>query len=172
MKKMLFSLLVAGFAAFGAVAAEEQKEVSWPVFLGLNDVADVDLIGVRFNLYNGHVDQMTGFDFGIAGHANDFYGLQLNIIRNEAVDILAGVQIGIYNSAGRSDMLGFQGGLWNEAGSVYGIQAGLVNLADYSDGFQIGLINRTEGMHGYQIGIVNIIRDSQVPFCPIINIGF
>ena len=47
-----------------------------------------------------------------------------------------------------------------------------MNLADYSEGFQIGLINRTEGMHGYQIGLINIIRDSQVPFCPILNVGF
>jgi len=169
MKKMLMGLLVAGMTAFGAMAADE---VAWPVWLGLNDVEDVDIVGLRFNLYNGHVDQMTGLDIGFAGHANTYYGLQLNIIRNEATDVLAGIQVGCYNTAGRSDMLGVQVGLWNESGSMYGIQAGLVNLADYSEGFQIGLINRTEGMHGYQIGLINIIRDSQVPFCPILNVGF
>jgi len=87
-------------------------------------------------------------------------------------DQLAGWQIGGYNSAGLGESVGLQTGLWNEAGTFKGIQIGLVNLADYTQGFQIGVINRVEDMHGYQVGLINVIRGGEIPFCPLLNIGF
>ncbi len=53
-----------------------------------------------------------------------------------------------------------------------GVQCGIVNLADAACGLQIGLINRAETIYGFQIGLANIIRDSDMAFCPIVNIGF
>ena len=82
------------------------------------------------------------------------------------------MQVGIYNTVGGGDLLGFQAGLWNEANSMRGAQVGLINVCGETEGFQVGIINRTETMYGYQVGIINIIRDAELQFCPIVNIGF
>jgi len=169
MKKMLFGLVLVGLFAFGARAAEK---VRWPVWFAFNDTENIDVIGLRLNFPAGQCEQVTGFDLGLIGHSQYFNGLQLNLLRNDVTDSLAGWQIGIYNSAGLGDMLGIQSGLWNESKTMYGLQVGLVNLADYSKGLQIGLINRVEQMRGYQIGLINVIRSGDVPFCPILNVGF
>ena len=53
-----------------------------------------------------------------------------------------------------------------------GAQIGLVNLGGEVQGFQVGLINRCETMYGYQLGLINVIRDNELQFCPILNIGW
>jgi hypothetical protein len=169
MKKMMFGLVLAGLVVLGASAAEK---VRWPVWFAFNNEEDVDVVGLRVNLFSGTCEQVTGMDLGFIGHSQYFNGFQLNLLRNDVTDSLAGWQIGLYNSAGLGDSLGLQTGLWNEAQTLKGFQVGLVNLADYCTGLQVGLINRSEDMHGYQIGLVNIIRGSDVPFCPLINIGY
>ena len=169
MKKMMFGLVLAGLVVFGASAAEK---VRWPVWFAFNDADDVDVVGLRLNLPSGQCEQVTGIDLGFIGRSQYFNGLQLNLLRNDVKDALAGWQIGCYNSAGLGETIGVQCGLWNEAGTIYGFQAGLVNLADYAKGFQIGVINRAEQMRGYQLGLINIIRGGEVPFCPLLNIGF
>ena len=170
MKKMLLSLALIGTMIFGAQAAEEVK---WPVWFAFNDVEDVDVIGWRINWFSGKCDQMTGLDFlGFIGRSTNFNGLQINLLRNDVTDKLAGWQIGCYNSCGQSDLLGLQVGLWNETGTLNGIQAGLVNVAEYGEGFQVGLINRSEDFIGFQVGLLNFIRSSKVPFFPIVNAGF
>lgn len=169
MKKMMFGLVLAGLVAFGANAAEK---VRWPVWFAFNDSEDVDVVGLRFNLPSGKAEQVTGLDLGLIGRSRYFNGIQINLLRNDVADTLAGWQIGGYNSAGIGDSLGLQTGLWNEAQRLSGFQVGLVNLADYCQGFQVGIINRVEDMHGYQVGLVNIIRGSDLPFMPLINIGY
>ena len=54
----------------------------------------------------------------------------------------------------------------------FSVQLGIINHSDYCNVFQVGLINRSEDLYGFQIGIVNIIRNSTVPFFPLMNIGF
>lgn len=169
MKKMLFGFVLAGLVAFGASAAEK---VRWPVWFAFNDTEDVDVVGLRLTLPSGKCEQVNGMDLGLIGRSRYFNGFQINLLRNDVTDTLAGWQVGGYNSAGNADALGLQTGLWNEAQSLSGFQVGLVNLADYCQGFQVGLINRVEDMHGYQVGLVNIIRGSDVPFMPIVNVGF
>ena len=169
MKRMLFGLVLAGMVVFGASAAEQ---VRWPVWFAFNDTEDIDVVGLRLNLPSGQCEQVTGLDLGIIGHSEYYNGIQINLWRNDVKDQLAGWQIGCYNSAGHGETVGLQTGLWNEVGSLSGFQVGLVNLADYANGFQVGLINRAEDLHGYQLGLINIIRSSQVPFCPLLNVGF
>ena len=169
MKKSVFGLVLACMVAVGAQAAEK---VRWPVWFAFNDVEDIDVLGLRLNLPSGTCEQVTGLDIGLIGRSQYFNGIQINLLRNQVTDTLAGWQIGLYNTAGVGDMLGIQTGLWNESQTMYGVQVGLVNLADYSKGLQVGLINRVDGMYGYQVGLINIIRDSNLPFCPLINIGF
>jgi hypothetical protein len=170
MKKVLFSLLVTGCLILSAGATEK---VDWPVWFAFNDVEDIDVVGLRVNLFSGECEQVTGLDLGFIGRSRYYNGLQLNLFINSVEDELAGWQLSLgYNEAGSASPLSAQFGLWNQAQSMSGIQCGLVNLADYSRGIQVGLINRTEEMHGYQVGLINIIRGSEVPFMPILNFGF
>lgn len=170
MKKVLFSLLVTVSLVISAAAAEK---VDWPVWFAFNDVEDIDVVGLRVNLFSGECEQVTGLDLGFIGRSRYFNGLQLNLLINSVEDELAGWQIGLgYNEAGTATPFSAQIGLWNQSQSMSGIQCGLVNLSDYSRGLQIGLVNRTEEMHGYQIGLINVIRGSEVPFMPLINFGF
>ena len=181
MKKVLMGL----FLALTCVAANAQNATPastapkaassaapWPVWLAFNSTKNIDVAGVRFTLPYGECESVTGFDIGFYGRCRYFEGFQLNILRNEAEDVMSGVQVGIYNSAGRADLKGFQLGLFNEARSMRGVQVGIVNVADSLCGFQVGLINRAETMYGFQVGGVNVIRESDMAFCPIVNIGF
>jgi hypothetical protein len=84
----------------------------------------------------------------------------------------AGAQAGLYNSIGLGRLGAVQFGVWNEAHSICGLQAGIINVAGDVFGFQVGIINRCETMNGFQLGAINIIRDAEIPFCPVINVGF
>ena len=158
-------------AASSAQAAKQEK-ASWPVWVAFNSTKNIDVIGARFTLPYGACENVTGFDIGFFGRARYFEGLQLNVLRNDVADSLAGIQVGLYNSAGRADRMCIQVGLWNEAHSFYGCQIGLVNLTEVGTGCQIGLINRADALYGFQAGAVNVIRESEYVFLPIVNIGF
>ena len=184
MKKVLTALCLAlacssVMAQDTAPAASAPKstatKASWPVWLAFNSVEDIDVIGLRMTLPYGKCEGVTGFDLGIYGSCRYFEGLQVNILRNEALDVMSGIQVGIYNSAGAAaswGSVGLQVGLFNEARSINGVQVGIVNIADRVYGLQVGLINRAESAYGFQVGGVNINRDSDLTFCPIVNIGF
>ncbi len=191
MKKVLFTVTMAAACAWaqeatksdGEKAADIQptqqtarevkvEKASWPVWLAFNSTKNIDVVGFRLTLPYGACEGLTGFDLGVFGRCRYMEGFQLNLLRNEAEDVLSGFQGGIYNTAGRADVLGLQAGLWNEAQSIRGVQAGVINIANAVTGFQIGLINRSESLYGVQIGAVNVIREGEWPFMPIINIGF
>ncbi len=182
MKKVLMALCVAlactaAFAqesspAAAAPSAKTADKATWPVWMAFNSTKDVDVVGLRLTLPYGKCDSVTGFDLGLYGSCRYFEGLQLNILRNEAEDVMAGFQVGIYNSVGRGDLTGLQVGLFNEAGTLCGFQVGIINIASQIQGVQVGLINRAETAYGFQVGGVNVIRDSDLAFCPIVNIGF
>ena len=185
MKKILMAVCVA--FACSVVFAQEQaaapaseqavvkastEKAPWPIWLAFNSTKNIDVIGVRGTFPYGACESVTGIDIGFYGCCRYFEGLQANILRNEAEDVLSGIQVGIYNSAGRADMTGLQLGLFNEARSFRGFQVGLINIADFGYGLQLGLINRCESLYGFQVGGVNVIRDSELAFLPILNIGF
>lgn len=181
MKKILmaFCVALASLAALAqdaasdaAASAKASTKAAWPVWLAFNSTKNVDVIGLRLTLPYGKCESVTGFDLGVYGSCRYFEGLQANILRNEAEDVMSGIQVGIYNTAGRGDLTGFQVGLFNEACTLRGVQVGLINLAERVEGFQVGLINRADSAYGFQVGGVNIIRDSELAFCPIVNIGF
>ncbi len=155
---------------------EERRRESnvWPAFIAICEYPEsADVVGLRLTIpFSTRQENVTGFDVGFWGRALAFEGLMVNVLRNDVKDDLAGLQVGLYNSAGGCDMLGLQAGLWNETGHIRGVQVGLVNTAGEARGLQVGLINRCETMYGYQIGLVNVIRDAELQFCPIVNIGF
>ena len=155
---------------------EERKQEStlWPSFFAICEwPASPDVVGLRLTLpFSTRQENVTGLDVGLWGRSLYFEGIQINAFHNDVKDAASGIQIGLYNSVGRGDLFGVQVGLWNEALSVRGVQVGLVNVVGETEGFQIGVINRAETMHGYQVGLINIIREAEIQFCPVLNIGF
>ena len=187
MKKLLAFALIAAVGApvFAQESAakpakpQQQEEVkresaTWPAFFALCEFpASPDVVGLRLTIpFSTKQENVTGIDLGLWGRAIYFEGFQANILRNDVKDGLSGFQLGLYNSVGGGQLLGLQLGLFNEAGTIRGLQAGLVNLGGEVQGFQVGLINRAETMFGYQIGLINVIRDAELTFFPIVNIGF
>lgn len=187
MKKLIPFALLACFAlpivAQENASAEEVKPQSaevkktssvWPAFFAVCQwPRATDVIGLRLTIpFSTSQESVTGIDLGLWGKATDFEGLAVNVLRNDVRDRATGVQVGIYNTIGFADLLGIQVGLWNEAATMSGIQAGIINVAGDAEGFQVGLINRAETMHGYQVGLINVIRDAELKFMPIVNIGF
>ena len=71
-----------------------------------------------------------------------------------------------------SEIYGLQAaGFFVTANKVEGIQFSIVNNAKKVYGLQLGLINLSEDA-AFQIGLINYIKNSKVPFLPIINICF
>ena len=191
MKKIIFSLAMVAACAWAQEAPKKEadgtasapavqaparemkaEKAPWPVWLAFNSTKNIDVIGLRLNCAYGACEGLTGFDLGLIGRCRYMEGFQLNLLCNEAEDVMTGFQVGFYNTAGRSDLLGVQIGLWNEAQSIRGVQAGLINVANAVSGFQVGLINRSESLYGVQVGAVNVIRSAEPSFLPLVNIGF
>ena len=160
--------------AVAETSAAPKQYAQWPAFFAIGEYPSTpDLVGIRITIpYATKQENVTGIDLGLWGRAQYFEGLQLNLLRNDVKDRAAAFQVGLYNSAGIADLFAFQFGLWNEAGSFRGVQGGLVNLSGNMSGVQVGLINRCEEMYGIQVGLINIIRDAELQFMPIANIGF
>ena len=167
MKKLLSSLIFAGVLVSGAMAQD-----TWPVDFAFLDWIHrpADVAGLRIGIPYGQNDSVTGIDIGLWGKSDYAWAIQVNVVHNVVRDEMGGIQVSCVNDAGH--LTGLQVGLWNMAPTMEGFQIGLLNLADQVDGLQIGLVNRTEIMHGYQIGLVNVIRESPVPFAPIMNFYF
>lgn len=187
--KKLMSVVFAASVALSLVAQEsessaqvspvdtvERKNESavWPACVALCQwPRSPDVVGLRLTVpFSTSQDNVTGFDVGFWGVSEYFEGMQLNLLRNNVRDSASVFQIGLYNSVARGDMLGVQVGLWNESMEMRGFQVGLVNVTGGAEGFQIGLINRAETLYGFQVGAINIIRDAELQFMPIVNIGF
>ena len=156
------------------VDAPRKNSAMWPAFIGVWEFPETpDLVGVRFTIpWSTKQENITGFDLGFWGRSEYFEGVQCNVLRNDVKDSCSGIQCGIYNSVARGDLLGIQVGIWNESLAHRGVQVGIINVSGDTQGFQFGVINRSETMYGFQVGLINIIRDAEIQFCPVINVGF
>ena len=188
MKKLLSVVFVASMAfsvsAQDAGAAQDSAQADkieranesaiWPACIAVSQWPRTpDLVGLRLTIPFSTVhDNVTGFDVGFWGVSEYFEGLQANLLRNNVRDSASAFQVGLYNTVGRGDLLGIQVGLWNESMDMRGVQVGLVNITGGSEGFQVGLINRAETLYGFQVGVINIIRDAELQFMPVVNVGF
>lgn len=156
------------------VDAPRKNTAMWPAFVGVWEFPETpDLVGVRLTIpWSTKQENVTGFDVGFWGRSEYFEGVQCNVLRNDVKDSCSGIQCGIYNSVARGDLLGIQVGIWNESLAHRGVQVGIINVSGDTQGFQFGVINRSETMYGFQVGLINIIRDAEIQFCPVINVGF
>lgn len=187
--KKLFSLALVAAVAMPLFAQEEEKNAeatpqaqverkrataAWPSFFAVSEFpASPDVVGLRLTIpFSTKQENVSGIDLGFWGRALYFQGFQFNILRNDVKDDMSGFQVGLYNSIGNGQLLGLQVGLFNEANFLRGVQAGIINLGGEVEGLQVGLINRAETMVGYQVGLINVIRDAELEFFPIVNIGW
>jgi len=172
MKKMLAVVLTVLGSCFAATAFDTTPlQISvWPP--NAQVVPDyIDVAGLKINLPYGGNKNITGLDFGIASASDRTSALQLNLV-NVVKEEFTGLQIGLINLDGAASGVKL-GLLMNNVDAMSkGIDIGIINTALESHGLQVGLINYCEFMVGVQIGLVNIIRESNVPFFPIINFCF
>ncbi|MGI5922766.1 MAG: hypothetical protein GX945_14645 [Lentisphaerae bacterium] len=172
MKKMLAVVLAVLGSCFVASAFD-----TTPLQIGIwppnaQVVPDyIDVAGLKINLPYGGNNNITGIDIGIATTSNRSSALQFNLV-NIVKEEFTGLQAGLANFDGSASGVKF-GLLMNNVDAMSkGIDIGLINTALESQGLQLGLINYCEFMVGVQIGLVNIIRESNLPFFPIINFCF
>jgi len=171
-KALVFTAFVIAFAAASASAFDTTplQLAIWPPRLQV--VPDyIDVSGIKLNLPFGRNENIVGLDAGIASSSSKASALQVNLL-NRVHDRYAGLQVGLLNQTGNSSGVRF-GLLMNTTDSVAkGIQVGLINTSTEMSGLQIGFINYTEFMTGFQVGLINIIRESIIPFFPLVNFCF
>ena len=162
---------------------------------GLANVSGDSLYGLQaagfFNIAAGEAPSYGLQVAGLANRAREFYGLQAGYVN--VADVVGGLQAGGYAEsdfiagaqvaiACRTDTLaGLQVGVANicldlddfsNAGDMAGAQIGVVNVCNRGAGLQVGVWNHAKHFEGVQLGLVNVIEDHEVPFLPVLNIGF
>lgn len=175
MKKLLFAstlmfcLIFTGLSVSAFDTTPLQLSI-WPPRLQV--VPDyIDVSGLKLNFIFGSNENIIGLDLGIASSSQNTSAVQINLL-NRVHEDYSGFQAGLLNQTGNSSGLQI-GLLMNGTDSIAkGIQIGLINSSLEMSGVQVGLVNYTEFMTGIQIGLVNIIRESIIPFFPIVNFCF
>ncbi|NLG13506.1 MAG: hypothetical protein GX561_04790 [Lentisphaerae bacterium] len=167
---LLISLLMGVGTACMAYDTTPLQIAIWPPSLQVVP-PEIDVSGLKLNLPYGGNETIVGVDLGIASTSNNTSALQINLV-NCAHERFSGFQVGLLNLSGESRGLQI-GVLMNSTDEVgSGLQIGIINSTTEMNGVQIGLINYTHFMIGFQVGLVNIIRESIVPFFPIVNFCF
>ncbi len=143
MKKILFALAIALAAV--SLRADADGYFMLSVFSpGQLPTPTSSIYGGRLSLIYGECHELYGLDLGVAGYVRErMCGAQLGAIWNGIGTDVAGVQIGLVNTA---------------EGDAAGLQLGLVNVADH--------------LYGCQLGLVNVVTDRDWTFWPFINIGW
>lgn len=162
---------------------------------GLANVAGDSLYGIQaagfFNVAGGEAPSYGIQVAGLANRAREFYGIQAGYVN--VADFVGGFQAGGYAEADglagiqvaiacrTKDLAGLQVGVANlcldldapeTAGDMAGIQLGVVNVCNSGAGLQVGVWNHAKHFKGVQLGLVNVIEDHDIPFLPVLNIGF
>lgn len=155
--------------------------------------------GMRLNLPYGESRDVHGVDLGIANQTNgNLYGAGFGLGGYVGGEV-RGVQSHLFLSIAKSDVMGYQSGIYTSAKSLAGVQSGLVNrvkeeahgarfalvnISDtYTEGFELGLVNHSQKvrglqlgivnvadeLHGVQIGVANLAKNGFLPFFPVVN---
>lgn len=193
--KRLLCAMVAACAACGFAQEAVPVNEAVPVLVGLFDPVQtapstVDVHGFELGiLWDGSVN-VRGIS--LAGGGNLAYGdligaqaaLGFNwnekggfgvmgaLGFNRAGGDFGGAQWSYGANICRGDFYGFQDSCSNYANVMHGVQLGLVNMSHDCRGLQVGVINTAEKMSGIQVGILNFIKESPLPFFPIVNAHF
>lgn len=82
--------------------------------------------GLRLNLGVGRFEKTYGVDVGAFSRSGDFAGIAVNVIGNFSERDSEGLQVGLVNVTDGA-VNGLQIGLFNSAGRLNGVQIGLLN---------------------------------------------
>jgi hypothetical protein len=143
-----------------------------------------DVKGLDLGVANYATGELRGVQYGLGGYVKgDVTGVQYNYILNVGQGNVLGWQAGIYDYAGSLE--GVQTGIVNQVGgdafgvmlggvnvaeqSSEGVTLGVVNYAKRTSGLQLGLVNVTNHLYGVQIGLANYASNGFVPFFPVFN---
>lgn len=191
--KRFISCLAVSTALVCSVRAQEPTGVSH-VNLGLFDPVQIadstdDVKGFQLGLFWDRTRDMTGLS--IAGIGNvaggcmtgiDFAlgfnwtesgtGVMWSLGFNRAGGNFSGWMDAFGANICEGHFHGFQEACSNYANHLHGVQFGFVNTAHTASGLQVGLVNVVEDLTGFQVGVLNFIRNSPLPFFPIVNAHF
>lgn len=145
--------------------------------IGFYNKVGCDCAGIQFGGDNIVGHDLVGMQVGVCGRVKDqMTGAQLNgpLWGGNHAYLVKGCQISLdlfpFTVNPQTNLTWFCN---NKAKDLNGVQIALwCNKATTAKGLQIGLVNITDTMTGAQIGLVNIIKESTMPFCPIINVCF
>ncbi len=192
MKKLMCAALVAGIVA--GIAAKARAEDTG-FLLGAWDPAqtasaEVDLKGFGFGLLWDRCHDAYGINLAGGGTVQDGelkgaqvalgfnwnekggFGAMGALGFNRAGYDFGGYQFAIGANICHGHFYGFQESLSNYAENLHGVQYGIVNMSHDAHGLQVGIINTAERLSGIQVGILNFIKESPLPFFPIVNAYF
>lgn len=165
----------------------EEQKLSWGIFCapffedyskGNIDGIFLGIVGITNKMTGSQLSFLnwtkscTGGQIGIVANVSDSsYALQLATFCN-ATNNLAGIQLGLINSAGYIPQRE-ESCKTNVACSSAGGQFGAFNMESNDTGctVQLGLIN-IQKSSGVQIGVLNFSERGFLPFFPIINFSF
>lgn len=194
MKRLMCAFVaVCGMCGFARGQAASPETVS--VLMGVFDPvqtapSSVDVHGFELGLLWDGSENVRGIS--LAGGGNIAYGgligaqLAIGFNWNETGGFGAMGAAGFNRTGGdfggvqwayganlcHGNLYGLQDGCSNYANALHGLQIGLVNMSHDCHGLQVGVINTAERMDGIQVGILNFIKESPLPFFPIVNAHF
>ena len=181
-------------AALAMVAVNLQADT--PVLVSLVDPVQIPsrsstVDGLEIGLLMGRCDNLNGIGVGTSvmvdakmnglmvslafnWNSGGGNGLSAALVFNRLDGLFRGVQYAVGANICEGEFRGLQYSAWasNYASRMRGAQYGIVNLSHDCCGLQLGIVNMTEEMSGVQIGILNFIRNSPLPFFPILNAHF
>ena len=161
---------------------------AWGSYLAIPPGEYYSVYGICVNAMAVDVVDVYGLQvaYGYTIAKRDMYGLQIacgtscgeNMCGLQAGAIIAAsktasvLPVGGLFSYAFNSMAGVQIATFTRTGDLHGMQLGFWNIATSVTGLQIGAINYAERMSGVQIGAINVIKNSTVPFLPIMNMCF
>lgn len=186
---LLFLIIPVACFSDDCATLQNQKDNDWTCFqLGIypefpesQDARDVH--GMRFGFpVSSSVKKTAGLELSILWSATNYtYGSQLAVANS--TKYIEGAQIGAINCVRENskalqigamnvsyfNMTGVHLGAVNMTGrKTIGTQVGVYNFSEEIRGFQLGVLNITN-KSGLQFGLINIIKDSCLPFLPLVN---
>lgn len=129
-----------------------------------------------------NIDDVKGLELGIGSTADNFTGVQFDLLYANAHEKTVGLSHALVDFA--NHMTGVQGGFLTKANYVQGVQWGTINLtleemtglqwgfynqAESVTGVQLGFVNYAKNIHGLQLGVLNIAENGWLPAMVIVN---
>ena len=173
MNKRFIGILAAVFAVGAAFAAEDPAPVAVGETVVVEETAALAPVAApAVQNYNWtFIAFAFGTDLPKEAATTSVYGVKVGIPASGGPAPVYGVEASVL-WAGSDNIYGFQGSLIAaDSKNLNGLQLSLVNFGVDVAGIQIGIVNFSENS-GLQFGLLNHIKNSPIPWLPLINCKF